>query len=146
MSFLILAINPGSTSTKIAVFEDHKQIFTHTLRHTVEEISAYNRIADQYEFRKEAITNALKENNIDLSKFSAIVGRGGVLKPIKSGVYEVNKPMLHDLKISIGGEHASNLGGLIASNLATEIPGCKAYIADPVVVDELSDVARVSGH
>jgi len=146
MGYLILAINPGSTSTKIAVFEDHKQIFTHTLRHSSEEISSFKKIADQYEFRKEAITNALNENNIDLSKISVIVGRGGVLKPIKSGVYEVNKAMIHDLKIGVGGEHASNLGGLIASNLALEIPGCKAYIADPVVVDELSDVARVSGH
>ncbi len=146
MGYLILAINPGSTSTKIAVFEDHKQVFTHTIRHSAEEISSYKKIADQYEFRKDAITNTLKENNIDLSTISIIVGRGGVLKPIKSGVYEVNEAMKQDLIIGIGGEHASNLGGLIASNIASEIRGCKAYIADPVVVDELSDVARVSGH
>lgn len=146
MGYLILAINPGSTSTKIAVFEDHKQVFTHTLRHSSEEISAYERIADQYEFRKKAIINTLSENNIDRYSFSVIVGRGGVLKPIESGVYEVNEAMIHDLTIGVGGEHASNLGGLIASNIASEIPGCKAYIADPVVVDELSDVARVPGH
>lgn len=146
MGYKILAINPGSTSTKIAVFEDHKQIFTHTLRHSSEEISRFEKISDQYEFRKDAILKTLEDNNIQVGELSAIVGRGGLLRPIKSGVYEVNAKMIEDLKIGVSGEHASNLGGLIAANIAESSPGCKAYIADPVVVDELEPVARISGH
>ena len=146
MGYKILAINPGSTSTKIAVFEGHKQIFTHTLRHTSEEISLFEKISDQYQFRKEAILKTLEDNNIHIGDLSAIVGRGGLLRPIKSGVYEVNSKMIEDLRVGISGEHASNLGGLIAANIAESAPGCKAYIADPVVVDELEPVARISGH
>jgi butyrate kinase len=146
MGYKILAINPGSTSTKISIFEDEKEIFSHTLRHSAEEISQYDNITDQYEFRKEAIVSALKESRIDLSELSAIVGRGGLLKPIESGVYEVNEQMIDDLHHMKYGEHASNLGALIANNLAKDISGCKAFIADPVVVDELSPVARISGH
>lgn len=146
MGHLILAINPGSTSTKIAVFEDHKQIFVTTLRHSSDEISAYKTITDQYEFRKDTILKALSENGIDLSTIEVIVGRGGLVKPIPSGVYEVNHEMIRDLKIGVGGEHASNLGGLIAHNLASTIDGCRAFIADPVVVDELEPIARVTGH
>lgn len=146
MGYKILAINPGSTSTKIAVFEDHKQIFTHTLRHTSDEIAQFEKISDQYEFRKNAIVKALEDNNIQISELSAIVGRGGLLRPIKSGVYEVNDKMIEDLKNGISGEHASNLGGIIAANLAKYSKTAKAYIADPVVVDELDPVARVSGH
>lgn len=146
MGYKILAINPGSTSTKISIFEDEKEIFSHTLRHSAEEISQYEKITDQYEFRKEAIVSALNESGINLSELSAIVGRGGLLKPIESGVYEVNEQMVQDLREMKYGEHASNLGALIASNLAKEIKNCKAFIADPVVVDELSPVARISGH
>lgn len=146
MGYKILAINPGSTSTKISIFEDEKEIFSHTLRHSAEEISQYEKITDQYEFRKEAIVSALNESGLNLSELSAIVGRGGLLKPIESGVYEVNEQMMQDLREMKYGEHASNLGALIANNLAKEIKGCKAYIADPVVVDELTPVARISGH
>jgi butyrate kinase len=146
MGYKILAINPGSTSTKIAVFEDHKQVFTHTIRHSSEELSGFEKIADQYEFRKEAILKTLSDNDISINELSVIVGRGGLLKPIQSGVYEVNERMIEDLTIGVSGEHASNLGGLIAANLANESSGCRAYIADPVVVDELEPVARVSGH
>lgn len=142
---LILTINPGSTSTKIAVFDDRKLVISKSLQHPNDEIAKFEKIADQYEFRKEAIVNFLKENNIDLKSLAVIVGRGGLLKPIKSGVYEVNDAMKKDLLESNRGEHASNLGGLIASNLAAEA-GCKAYIADPVVVDEMDDIARISGH
>jgi len=146
MTYRILAINPGSTSTKIAVYEDSKQLFVETLRHSSYELSGFDKVTDQYEFRKEAILKALKDNNIELSSLSVIVGRGGLLRPIESGVYEVNEKMIKDLMEETKGEHASNLGGLIAANLAKESEGCKAYIADPVVVDELSPVARVSGH
>ena len=146
MNHNILAINPGSTSTKIALFEGHKQVFVTTLRHSSEELSIFEKITDQFEFRKETILNALRENKIELNSIEAVVGRGGLVKPIKSGVYEVNEAMLRDLEIGVGGEHASNLGGLIAHNLAGEIPGCKAFIADPVVVDELEPIARITGH
>jgi len=146
MIYRILAINPGSTSTKIAVYENSTQLFVETLRHSSYELSGFDKVTDQYEFRKEAILKALKDNNVELSSLSVIVGRGGLLRPIESGVYEVNEKMIADLMEETKGEHASNLGGLIAANLAKESKGCRAYIADPVVVDELSPVARVSGH
>lgn len=143
-SFEILTINPGSTSTKIAVFEDENQIFEETLRHDVDVISKYDFIVDQYGFRKEIILSALEKNNIKLEDLDAVVGRGGLLKPIESGTYEVNETMLNDLKQAKYGEHASNLGALLAYEIAKSI-GKKAYIVDPVVVDELDDVARISG-
>ena len=146
MKELILAINPGSTSTKIAVFKGHKQLFVTTLRHTSEELSIYSKVTDQFQFRKDVIIKALKDNDIDLFNLAIIVGRGGLVKPIKSGIYEVNQTMLDDLKEGVGGEHASNLGALIANDIASEIEGCRAFIADPVVVDELEPVARITGH
>jgi len=146
MSYRILAINPGSTSTKIAVFEDNKEVFVTTLRYSLEELSGYENVIAQFDFRRESIMKALKDNGIALENIDVIVGRGGLVKPIESGVYEVNDSMLRDLRIGVGGEHASNLGGIIAHDLARDIKGCRAYIADPVVVDELQDVARISGH
>ncbi len=144
---LILAINPGSTSTKIAVYNDLEPILIKSIQHSATEISKFNKIADQYEFRKEAILATLAENNFSAGSFDVIVGRGGILKPVKSGVYEVSEEMVKDLFEAARGEHASNLGGLIARNLAKEAGnGCKAYIADPVVVDELTPVARIAGH
>ena len=142
--FLILVINPGSTSTKVAVFRDKEPVFTETLRHSTEELSKYKSIIDQFEFRTQAILNMLKEKGISLSEIDAIVGRGGLLKPIESGTYIVNEKMIEDLKKAERGEHASNLGGIIAYTLAKEhnIP---AYIVDPVVVDELEDIARITG-
>lgn len=140
-----LIINPGSTSTKIAVFDDENEIFEKTLRHSSEEISKFKKVTDQFKFRKNLIIEALKENNIELNSLSAIVGRGGLLKPIEGGTYTVNDKMVEDLKANIVGEHASNLGGLIARSIADEI-NVKAFIVDPVVVDEIEDVARISGH
>ena len=142
----ILAINPGSTSTKIAVFEGDTQIFIKNIKHPAEDIAQFAIITDQYEFRKNIILNELKENNIDLNSLKIIVGRGGLVKFIPSGVYEVNETLEHDLRIGFNGQHASNLGGLIAGDIARNISGAKAYIADPVVVDELQDLARISGH
>lgn len=139
----ILAINPGSTSTKIAVFEDEKSIFSHTLRHSVEELTRYPRIIDQFEFRKNLVVDELKADGIPF-EFDAIVGRGGLLKPIPGGVYEVNDAMLNDIMHAMR-THACNLGCLIASELAAMLPGCRAFIADPGVVDELEEVARVTG-
>ena len=140
-----LIINPGSTSTKIAVFEDENSIFEKTLRHSNEELGIYTKVADQFEFRKNLILEALMENNIAIESLNAVVGRGGLLKPIEGGTYLVNDRLVEDLKISKMGEHASNLGGLIARSIGeqAQIP---SFIVDPVVVDELDEVARVSGH
>lgn len=140
----LLIINPGSTSTKIAVFEDEKEVLVETLRHSAEEIGKYDTIIDQKDFRKDVILNVLKEKDVKISEFTAIVGRGGLLKPIEGGTYEVNDSMLEDLKVGVQGQHASNLGGLIANEIAKEI-GVKAFIVDPVVVDELDEIARISG-
>ena len=140
----ILAINPGSTSTKIAVFEGEKQVFINTIRHSTEELSKYHNVAAQFEFRKELILSELKNAGIDVASLSAIVGRGGLLRPIESGVYEVNQHMKNDLLSPDCREHASNLGALLADSIASGIKGARAFIADPVVVDELSDVARIS--
>lgn len=145
-NFKILAINPGSTSTKIAVYCNSKSEFLKTIRHSSEELQRFARVTDQFEFRKEIILQELKEAQIEINKISAVVGRGGLIKPIESGVYEVNDRMKEDLKNSIRGEHASNLGALIADNIAVSLPNAKAYIADPVVVDELQDIARIAGH
>ena len=147
MSFKILTINPGSTSTKIAVFEDEKEIWSATLRHTAEELAPFPTVASQFQFRKNIILSELEKAGINICSFHAIVGRGGLVKPIESGIYEVSKALVHDLEHPVMGEHASNLGGLIARDIAREIgDGVKAYIADPVVVDELAPLARLSGH
>ena len=141
----LLIINPGSTSTKIAVFEDETSILDKTIRHELAELEPYERLADEYDFRKDIIMKTLTESGHDLFDFDAIVGRGGLVKPIDGGTYEVNDAMICDLKTGIQGEHASNLGGLIAHEIAKHI-GKKAFIVDPVVVDELQDIARISGH
>ncbi|WP_353892352.1 butyrate kinase [Proteinivorax hydrogeniformans] len=140
----ILTINPGSTSTKIAVFEGDNPLYEETLRHSAEEVGKFDSIIDQYEFRKEVILNSLDNQGINLSKLSAVVGRGGLLAPMAGGTYEVNEKMLEDLKVGILGQHASNLGGIIANEVAKQL-NIPAYIVDPVVVDEMEDVARISG-
>ncbi len=139
----ILVINPGSTSTKIAVYENLTQVFIRTIRHCPEELSAFRNVSGQYSFRKEILLKELREEGISLN-FNAVIGRGGLLRPIRGGVYEVNDKMVSDL-LNARRQHASNLGGLLANEIASRIPGCKAFIADPVVVDELEEVARISG-
>lgn len=143
---LLLAINPGSTSTKIAVFRNTKEVFLKNIKHTCEEIDGFKRITDQYEFRKNIILRELIGADININGIQIVVGRGGLIKPIKSGVYEVNEPMINDLKVGVQGQHASNLGGLIAHDIAKSLPNARAFIADPVVVDELEEIARLSGH
>ena len=143
MAYKLLIINPGSTSTKIGVFEDEKELFEETLRHTNEELKQYDTIFDQFQFRKDVILNVLKEKNFDIKTLSAVVGRGGMLKPIEGGTYAVNDAMLEDLKVGVQGPHASNLGGILAKSIADEV-GVPSYIVDPVVTDELADVARMS--
>lgn len=139
----ILVINPGSTSTKMAVYEDELPLLVHTIRHSMDELAHYPRIIDQFEFRKKLVVEALQERGIPLH-FDAIAGRGGLLKPIPGGVYEVNDAMLDDMMHALR-PHACNLGCLIANELAVEIPGCRAFIADPGVVDELDELARING-
>jgi butyrate kinase len=143
--YKILSVNPGSTSTKFAVYEDRTLICLHTIRHSIDELKPYKSLFDQYEFRKNLMLNYLKNDGIDLKDLSAVVGRGGMVRPLESGVYEVNDKLIEDLETLYSTEHASNLGALIAREIADTIPGCKAFIADPVVVDELQDVARISG-
>ncbi|MBT5989316.1 MAG: butyrate kinase, partial [Bacteroidetes bacterium] len=142
----ILAINPGSTSTKIAIYSSSKIVFFKNIRHTSEELNGFKKIGDQYEFRKQIIYDELKKASVDFDDIKVVVGRGGLLKPIASGIYEVNAAMKKDLMVGVLGEHASNLGGLIADAIAKNLPNAKAYIADPVVVDELDAVARIAGH
>lgn len=144
MSIKSLIINPGSTSTKIGIFEDETLLFDETLRHSTEEIAQYASIIDQKDFRKNIILDFLKSKNFDLKSLNVIVGRGGMLKPIPGGTYEVNDALIRDLKVGVSGQHASNLGGILAKEIGDSI-GVPSYIVDPVVVDELCDLARVSG-
>ncbi|ABR36116.1 MULTISPECIES: butyrate kinase [Clostridium] len=144
MSHKLLIINPGSTSTKIAVYEGEKEIFEETLRHSSEEIGKFKYVVDQQSFRTEVILKILEDNKINITEMDAIVGRGGLLKPIVSGTYSVNDNMLKDLKENVQGEHASNLGAIIANEIARSI-NKPAFIVDPVVVDEMEDIARLSG-
>ncbi|WP_010238986.1 butyrate kinase [Clostridium arbusti] len=142
--YKLLIINPGSTSTKIGVYEDENQILEENLKHSADEIAKYATIYDQFQFRKEVILNFLKEKNIDIKTLNAVVGRGGIIKPIESGTYTVNDSILEDSKFGVQGQHASNLGAIISNEIAKEI-GVSAFIVDPVTVDELQDVARLSG-
>ncbi|MBQ9567803.1 MAG: butyrate kinase [Lachnospiraceae bacterium] len=144
MAIKSLIINPGSTSTKIAVFEDETMLFDKTLRHSTEEISQYDTIFDQKEFRKNIILDFLKEQNFDIATLDMVVGRGGLVKPIPGGTYRVSDALMEDLKIGPQGQHASNLGGVLAREIADSI-GKPSFIVDPVAVDELQPIARVSG-
>lgn len=144
MSIKSLIINPGSTSTKIGVFEDETLLFEETLRHSTEEISQYASIVDQKDFRKKIITDLLEEKNFDMKSLNVVVGRGGMLKPIAGGTYAVTDELLNDLKVGVQGQHASNLGGILAREIGDEI-GVPSFIVDPVVVDELMPIARYSG-
>ena len=141
----ILVINPGSTSTKMAVYEDEKPVLLRNISHTAEELSHFDAITEQQDFRRQLILDELKRSNIPL-QFDAVIGRGGLVRPIAGGVYEINQKMLDDtLHGCVMHNHACNLGCLIAHEIACSIPGCRSFIADPGVVDELSPLARISG-
>ena len=140
----VLAINPGSTSTKVALFKDLENVIQKNLSHGTDELDKFEKITDQYEYRKDMILSWMKDEGYSTSQLKAVVGRGGLLKPMPSGTYKVTAPMIEDLKIGIQGEHASNLGGIIARAIA-DASEVEAYIADPVAVDEFEDVARISG-
>ncbi|WP_126993825.1 butyrate kinase [Thermosipho globiformans] len=143
--YRILVINPGSTSTKLAIFEDEKQVASKTLRHTPEELSQFKRLIDQYEFRVNAIEEFLKTLGFEYKDFNAVVGRGGLVRPIPSGTYLVDELMVEELKQAKYGEHASNLGAVIAFEISNKY-NIPAYIVDPVVVDEMEKIAKISGH
>lgn len=143
--FKILVINPGSTSTKIAVFENEKNIFQKNLEHSSSSLDKFSKIWDQYPFRKEIILKELKENNVDIKTFDAVVGRGGLVNPIPSGTYRIDQKMLEDVKTAARGEHASNLGAILAFSIAAELE-IPSFIVDPPAVDEMEPIARISGH
>ena len=144
MAIRSLIINPGSTSTKIGVFDDETLVFDETLRHSTEEIASYDSIVAQKDFRKDIIVKFLESKGIDLKSINVVVGRGGMLRPIPGGTYPVTDKLLEDLKVGVSGQHASNLGGILAREIADSI-GVPSYIVDPVVVDELEPASRISG-
>ncbi len=142
----ILAINPGSTSTKFAVYFNSECVLNKTIRHSMDELMRYNSIIEQFDFRKGLIVDSLVEEGIEVDSIKIIIGRGGLTYPLQSGVYRVNNRMLEHVRQGVLGQHASNLGPLLADYIALQIPNARAYIADPVVTDELADVARIAGH
>jgi butyrate kinase len=142
--YRVLTINPGSTSTKVALYEDEHPLFVETIHHSADEIAAFPRIASQYAFRRDAVLSLLDEHQIELDSLDAVVGRGGILRPVPSGTYRVNEKMLDELRHPKEREHASNLGALMADDVARRA-GIPAFIVDPVCVDEFDEIARISG-
>lgn len=140
-----LIINPGSTSTKIGIYNDLEVVLEKTLRHSEVELSKYDSIIEQLEFRKKIIQDAVEEAGLKGEDFDAVVGRGGLLKPMEGGTYKVNQEMTNHLKENRMGEHASNLGALLAYELTKDL-NIPAFIVDPVVVDEMEPISRISGH
>ncbi|MDX9807507.1 MAG: butyrate kinase [Acholeplasma sp.] len=144
MTQKLLIINPGSTSTKVALFENQTQVIKKSIAHDPTTLKQFKRMIDQYDFRKQAILDFIREAGYDVKQLTAVVGRGGLLKPLASGTYRVNETMISDLRNAIRGEHASNLGALIADAIAKPL-SIPAFIVDPVVVDEMHDLARYTG-
>jgi butyrate kinase len=142
--YRVLIINPASTSTKIGVFDNEVSLFEKTIQHDAEQLNKFTNMADQYQLRKNAILETLDMDGINVSKINAVCARGGLLRPIKGGTYIVNEAMLQDLRSGYAGQHASNLGGIIAFEISSGL-NIPAYIVDPVVVDELEPIARISG-
>ncbi|MCL2772857.1 MAG: butyrate kinase [Oscillospiraceae bacterium] len=140
----ILTINPGSTSTKFAVYDDESAIFTQVIRHDKDDLLQYKSILDQRKYRKDCILSSLEEAGIEERSIDAIAGRGGLLKPIESGTYVINKTMLEDLQTATAAIHASALGAIIASEIAGDF-SIPAYVVDPIVVDEMDRNAKMTG-
>lgn len=141
----ILAVNPGSTSTKIAVYENEQAVLTQSLSHDSESLRRFPTIFDQFEFRKDIILKVLVDAGISPQTLTAVVGRGGTLRPLSGGVYRVNRLMIEDCRVGYAGTHAANLGAVIAQDIAGEY-GLPAFIVDPPVIDEFEDLARMTGH
>jgi butyrate kinase len=142
----ILVINPGSTSTKLAIYDNSICSLLKTLNHTHEDLEPFKSIEEQFDFRKKLILDELEHDRVDLNTIDIVISRGGLTYPLKSGVYYINELMVEHCRKGIMGEHASNLGSLIAFDIAREHPEMIALIADPVVTDEMDDIARISGH
>jgi butyrate kinase len=140
----VLVINPGSTSTKVAIYEEEKEIKSYKIHHREDELEKYDKVIHQYEYRLRLIYDWLRNENIDIKSLRAVVGRGGILRPMPGGTYLVTQKMIEDLKIGIGAEHAANLGGMLAKGIG-DSQGIKSYIVDPVSVDEFEEMARISG-
>ena len=143
-AYKILVINPGSTSTKIAVYEGEREVFARAISHSTEHLGKFKRIYEQYDFRKQLVLEVLEEEGIPLESLDAVAGRGGNMKPVVGGTYRVNEQMLEDLKVGVMGQHPSNLGAIIAEEIAGRL-GLPAYVVDPVVVDEMEAIAKISG-
>jgi len=141
----ILIVYPEVRETKVAVYRNNEPVFLKTIRHSEEELSGFEKVTDQYEFRLRLIMEELEKNSINLTDVEMILGRSGLVKPVSQGVYHINQEMVRDLEVGVMGIHATNLGGIIAYNIAEKL-GVKAFMVNPVVVDELADVARVTGH
>lgn len=142
--YKILVINPGSTTTKISVFSEDKELYKDTIVYDYKKLGKFDKVIDQKELRYKSIVKSLKKSNYKIRNFSVIISRGGILGPVEAGIYKINKKMLEDLQNQVGGEHASNIGAFIAYKIMKE-EGIPAYIADPVSVDEMIDIARISG-
>lgn len=142
--FSVLAINPGSTSTKIAWFSDETPVWQETLPHDESALSSFAHVTDQFEFRLDVIYDAIKKHGSPLNELSAVVGRGGIVDAIPGGTYHVDNALLERLRLGKPWEHASNLGGILADAIAASL-GLPSFIVDPVSVDEMPDVFRVSG-
>lgn len=139
-----LIINPGGTSTKIAVFEDDQELFKASIDHTAEELKPYPHVFDEFEYRKNLIVKTVEEAGYSISDFGCVAGRGGLCRPVEGGTYAVNDRMIEDFRNAVCGEHASNLGAVIAKSIGDEI-GVPSFIVDPVAVDEMMDKARITG-
>ena len=145
MNYRILVINPGATSTKVALYEDEAPVFVEVIRHSGEELSRFSTYMDQQDFRREVILKLLAEKGVKFEELDVVVGRGGPFKPLVSGTYRVNKPMLDDIREGrVQAEHISNIGAVLADEIARPY-GLPAFIVDPVSVDEFDPVARISG-
>lgn len=144
-SFNILVVNPRDRVTQIAVYDNYTMVYLINRKHSGEELSYFKTIYDQIQFRKDIVFKELKNNDFALDRIKIVISRGGLIKPVQSGVYEVNEQLRHDLQFSPVGEDIINIGGLLADAIAKDIPGSKALIADPTVVDELHDIARITG-
>lgn len=144
-NYKVLAMNFGSTSTKVAVYEGEKEVLLHVFRHTPEEMAHISTLEDNAAFRKGVIMSYLRETGVDMSELDAIVGRGGLVRPVEGGTYAVNEAMLEDLHSCKYGFHVCNLGGILASEIGNEL-GKPAYVVDPPVIYEMAEVASLSGH
>lgn len=140
----MLVLNPGSTSTKVAVFDGESPMFEETLRHGRDELLQFPSIMDQLDYRKNMVLELLAARGFEIASLAAVVGRGGLMRPVASGTYAVNEAMLHDVRVGFLGQHASNLGAVLAHDIA-EPAGIPSFVVDPVVVDEMNDLARYSG-